>query len=101
MLSPRRSDGTQLTQPHEPGRKADHNDKEKGRSTMTAVRMLSLLALLALPNHTRAQAIPAEAAADEASPIDDVRASAWYRVEMVRNLVRRGLQAIAAQGGEA
>lgn len=41
----------------------------------------------------------ADAAADEASPIDDVRASAWYRVEMVRNLVRRGLQAIAAQGG--
>jgi aerobic carbon-monoxide dehydrogenase medium subunit len=43
----------------------------------------------------------AEAAADEASPIDDVRATAWYRVEMVRNLVRRGLQTIAAQGGEA
>jgi len=41
----------------------------------------------------------AEAAANDAQPIDDVRASAWYRTEMIRNLVRRGLEALA--GGAA
>jgi CO/xanthine dehydrogenase FAD-binding subunit len=33
----------------------------------------------------------AQAAADEARPIDDVRASAWYRKELVHNMVRRML----------
>jgi CO/xanthine dehydrogenase FAD-binding subunit len=38
----------------------------------------------------------AQAAADAASPIDDVRASAWYRRELVRNLTRRTLDDVAA-----
>jgi CO/xanthine dehydrogenase FAD-binding subunit len=33
----------------------------------------------------------AQAAADEARPIDDVRASAWYRKELVHNVTRRML----------
>jgi xanthine dehydrogenase FAD-binding subunit len=33
----------------------------------------------------------ARAAADEAQPIDDVRASAWYRKELVHNVTRRML----------
>jgi xanthine dehydrogenase FAD-binding subunit len=33
----------------------------------------------------------AQAAADEATPIDDVRATAWYRRELVHNLTRRML----------
>jgi CO/xanthine dehydrogenase FAD-binding subunit len=33
----------------------------------------------------------AQAAADDAKPIDDVRASAWYRSELVRNMTRRML----------
>ena len=40
----------------------------------------------------------AVAAANDAQPIDDVRASAWYRTEMIRNLVRRGLEALAPGG---
>jgi len=40
----------------------------------------------------------AEAAMNDAQPIDDVRATAWYRREMVRNLVRRGLEGLAAGG---
>ena len=34
----------------------------------------------------------AQAAADDAQPIDDVRASAWYRRELVLNMTRRMLQ---------
>ena len=33
----------------------------------------------------------AQAAADEAQPIDDVRASAWYRKELLHNMTRRML----------
>ena len=33
----------------------------------------------------------AQAAADEAQPIDDVRASAWYRKELIHNVTRRML----------
>jgi xanthine dehydrogenase FAD-binding subunit len=33
----------------------------------------------------------AQAAADEAQPIDDVRASAWYRKELLKNMTRRML----------
>jgi xanthine dehydrogenase FAD-binding subunit len=33
----------------------------------------------------------AQAAADEAQPIDDVRASAWYRKELIHNVMRRML----------
>ena len=40
----------------------------------------------------------AEAAMNDAQPIDDVRATAWYRREMIRNLVRRGLEGLAAGG---
>ena len=44
-------------------------------------------------------AAAAKAAAGDARPIDDVRATAWYRTEMVHNLTRRGLEALA--GGAA
>ena len=37
----------------------------------------------------------AEAAAADARPIDDVRASAWYRRELVRNMTRRMLDDVA------
>jgi len=33
----------------------------------------------------------AEAARDEVNPIDDVRASAWYRKELIHNMTRRML----------
>jgi len=39
----------------------------------------------------------ADAAAESASPIDDVRASAVYRREMVRTLVLRGLRYVSAK----
>ncbi len=38
----------------------------------------------------------AASAADEAKPIDDVRASAWYRKELLRNMIRRVLNDVAA-----
>ena len=42
----------------------------------------------------------ARAAAQEARPIDDVRASAWYRQRMVEVLTRRGLTQLAKGGAE-
>jgi CO/xanthine dehydrogenase FAD-binding subunit len=40
-------------------------------------------------------AAAAEAAAAEAKPIDDVRASAWYRRELLRNMTARMLTDVA------
>jgi CO/xanthine dehydrogenase FAD-binding subunit len=37
----------------------------------------------------------AASAAEEAKPIDDVRASAWYRRELLRNMTRRMLEDVA------
>ncbi|NMF89402.1 FAD binding domain-containing protein [Aromatoleum petrolei] len=37
----------------------------------------------------------ADAARDEVSPIDDVRASAWYRKELIHNMTRRMLDHVA------
>jgi len=37
----------------------------------------------------------AQAAYDEVKPIDDVRASAWYRRELIRNMTRRMLDHVA------
>ncbi len=37
----------------------------------------------------------AHCAAEEATPIDDVRASAWYRKELVHNMTRRMLEDVA------
>ncbi len=39
----------------------------------------------------------AACAADEATPIDDVRATAWYRKELVNNMTRRVLDDVAHQ----
>ncbi|NUQ37336.1 MAG: xanthine dehydrogenase family protein subunit M, partial [Caldilineales bacterium] len=38
----------------------------------------------------------AAAANDDAQPIDDVRASAWYRRELLRNMVSRMLEDVHA-----
>lgn len=57
-------------------------------------------ALVGRPLDAEAIAAAAEAAVADASAIDDVRCSAWYRSEMVRNLTRRGLEALAGEGVE-
>ncbi len=57
-------------------------------------------ALLGKPLDPETISAAADAAAADAAAIDDVRCSAWYRTEMVRNLTRRGLEALAAEGSE-
>lgn len=63
-----------------------------GAVAATPLRARSAEALLegAAPD-AQAIAAGAEAAAGDARPIDDVRASAWYRRELLRNMVRRML----------
>ncbi len=56
-------------------------------------------ALLGRPLEEKHIAEAARLAAQAARPIDDVRASAWYRREMVEVLVRRALGEIAVNGG--
>jgi len=53
--------------------------------------------LAANPPGEDAFALAAEQAAEAASPIDDVRGSAAYRVAMVRQLTRRGLREVWGQ----
>ncbi|MFZ5509687.1 MAG: xanthine dehydrogenase family protein subunit M, partial [Pseudomonadota bacterium] len=43
-------------------------------------------------------AAAAVAARDEITPISDVRASAWYRKELVHNMTKRMLENVAAAG---
>jgi CO/xanthine dehydrogenase FAD-binding subunit len=64
----------------------------------TPLRARSAEALLE-GRHLAAESIAAaaEAAAADARPIDDVRASAWYRRELVRNTTKRMLDDVAAQ----
>jgi xanthine dehydrogenase FAD-binding subunit len=59
----------------------------RARRTEALLEGKSLAAALA------AQA--AACAAEEAKPIDDVRASAWYRCELLRNMTRRMLDDVA------
>jgi len=63
-----------------------------GAVAATPIRAGSAEALLegAVPD-ARARDAAAEAAVAAARPIDDVRASAWYRRELLRNMVRRML----------
>ena len=66
-----------------------------GAVAPTPLRLPGVEAFLAahdLDKETLAQA--AEQAAQQATPIDDVRSSAVYRKAMVRNLTLRGLQAV-------
>ncbi len=55
-------------------------------------------ALVGNPLTPETIAAAADGAVTDASAIDDVRCSAWYRSEMVRNLTRRGLEALAGEG---
>ena len=60
---------------------------------LRARRTEALLEGKALDAALAAQA--AASAAEEAKPIDDVRASAWYRRELLRNMTRRMLDDVA------
>ena len=60
-----------------------------GPTPLRARRTEALLEGAVLDATLAAQA--ASSAADEATPIDDVRATAWYRKELVRNMTRRML----------
>jgi xanthine dehydrogenase FAD-binding subunit len=44
---------------------------------------------------TETIAAAADAARDEVNPIDDVRATAWYRKELIHNMTRRMLDHVA------
>jgi len=56
-------------------------------------------ALIGRPLEEKHIAEAARLAVQAARPIDDVRASAWYRREMVRVLVQRALGEVAVNGG--
>ena len=60
-----------------------------GPTPLRARRAEAMLEGAVLDAALAAQA--ASSAADEATPIDDVRATAWYRKELVRNMTRRVL----------
>ncbi|HMM85246.1 MAG: FAD binding domain-containing protein [Gammaproteobacteria bacterium] len=82
--------------------------RRDGRGALHGVR-LALGAVAPVPLRARAAesllegrvpdaalaAAAAQAAADAASPIDDVRASGWYRRELVRNLTQRMIDDVA------
>lgn len=64
-----------------------------GPTPLRARRTEALLEGGVLDASLAAQA--ASCAAEEATPIDDVRASAWYRKELVHNMTRRMLEDVA------
>ncbi|MDP1648512.1 MAG: xanthine dehydrogenase family protein subunit M [Rubrivivax sp.] len=64
-----------------------------GPTPLRALRTEALLEGGRLDASLAAQA--AACAASEVTPIDDVRASAWYRLELVRNMTRRMLDDVA------